>query len=229
MGPELLTSAIVLIAVFIVPTFLALFSIKRPPEWIAEGALAPFWSKINLLGLLVSAVLSTVTFLTLNSYMMEYRVVAALSSAILSFVTVQTFFTDFTHRKADRRVLRIANVISLAVGYWFLNTYDKQSLVFYAVFAIAATAVLFLNNVGESDARALQLIVLSALPVLGIAGMKLGIVGFLALTLIYGIIWAVKQKSFKLLLTKKASIPAVPLIVAPFAVLMLFLPLLPGR
>lgn len=229
MEPELLTSAIVLIAVFIVPTFLALFSIKRPPEWIAGGALAPFWSKISLLALSVSAVLSAVTFFTLNSYMMEFRAVTTLSSAILSFVTIQTFFTDFAHRRADRRVLRIANLLSLVVGCWFLNTYDSQLLVFYAVFAIAATATLFVQSIGDSDARALQLIVLSALPALGIAGMKFGIVGFLVLTLLYGIVWAIKKKSFRSLLTKKVSIPAVPLIVAPFAALMLFIPLLPGR
>jgi hypothetical protein len=228
MEPELLTSAIVLIAVFLVPTFLALFSIKRPPEWIAGGTLAPFWSKISLLALFTSAILSTATFLTLSSYTMEYRAVATLSSAILSFVTVQTFFTDFAHRRADRRVLRVANILSLAVGYWFLNTYDKQSLVFYVVFAFAATAALFVKSIGDSDARALQLIVLAALPVVGVEGMKLGIVGFLALTVIYGIGWSIKQKSFRDILTKKMSIPAVPLIVAPFTILMLCLPLLHG-
>lgn len=229
MEPELLKSAIILIAVFIVPTFLALFSIKRPPEWIAGGVLAPFWSKISLLSLFVSVVLSLITFFMLSAYMIEFRSVATLSSAILSFVTVQTFFTDFAHRRADRRVLRIANLLSLVTGYWFLNTYDKSNLIFYAVFAIAATAVLFVKSVGDSDARALQLVVLSGLPVIGIFGMQLGIIGFLILTLTYGAVVAIKSRSFKILLTKKTSIPAVPLIVAPFAVLVLFLPLLPVR
>jgi hypothetical protein len=229
MEPELLKSAIILIAVFIVPTFLALFSIKRPPEWIAGGVLAPFWSKINLLSLITSVALSLITFLTLSAYMIEFRAVATLSSAVLSFITVQTFFTDFAHRRADRRVLRIANLLSLIAGYWFLNTYDKSNLIFYAVFAISATAVLFVKSIGDSDARALQLVVLSGLPVVGIFGMQLGIVGFLILTLTYGAALAIKSRSFKLLLTKKTSIPAVPLIVAPFAILVLFLPLLPVR
>lgn len=229
MEPELLKSAIILIAVFIVPTFLALFSIKRPPEWIAGGDLAPFWSKINFLSLLLSIVWSLVTFFSLSAYMMEFRAVATLSSALLSFVAVQTFFTDFTHRRADRRVLRVANILSLIVGYWFLNTYDKSNLIFYVVFAIAATAVLFVQSVGDSDARAMQLVVLSALPVVGIFGMQLGIVGFLALTFAYGGSVAIKNRSLKSLITQKTSIPAVPLIVAPFAILVLFFPYLPGR
>lgn len=229
MEPELLKSAIILIAVFIVPTFLALFSIKRPPEWIAGGVLAPFWSKISLLSLLISVISALITFFTLSAYMIEFRSVATLSSAILSFITVQTFFTDFAHRRADRRVLRVANILSLVVGYWFLNTYDKSNLIFYAVFAISATAVLFVQSIGDSDARALQLVVLSALPVIGIFGMQLGIVGFLILTLAYGVAVAIKSRSFKSLLAKKTSIPAVPLIVAPFAILVLLLPVLPGR
>lgn len=229
MEPELLTSAIILIAVLLVPTFLALFSIKRPPEWIAGGALAPFWSKINFLSLSVSITAALITFFTLSVYMIEFRSIATLSAAVLSFVTVQTVFTDFTHRLADRWVLRIANLLSLATGYWFLNTYDKPTLVFYFVFAIAATAALFVKGIGESDARALQLVVLSSLPVIGISGMQLGIVGFLVLTLAYGTWLAFKNKSLKMLITKKASIPAVPLIVAPFAVLVLFIPLLPVR
>lgn len=224
MEPELLKSAIILIAVLIVPTFLALFSIKRPPEWIAGGVLAPFWRKINFLSLAISFVFTITAILSLNGYKTEFKALVALSSAVLSFISVQTFFTDFNHRKADRRVLRIANAVSLVAGLWFLNTYNSQMLVFYVVFGVAATATLFLNSFGESDARALQLIVLAGLPVLGITGMKLGVVGFLALTILYGIIWAIKQRSFRDLLTKKVSIPAVPLIVAPFAVLTLFLP-----
>lgn len=229
MEPELLTSAIILIAVLLVPTFLALFSIKRPPEWIAGGALAPFWSKINFLSLSISVASALFTFFSLSAYMVEFRFVAALSAALLGFVAVQTFFTDFAHRKADRRILRVANLLSLAAGYWFLNTYDKPMLIFYVIFAIAATAMLFVNNIGDSDARALQLVVLSALPVIGISGMKLGIVGFLVLTLTYGAGLAFKNKSFKMLLTKKASIPAVPLIVAPFAALVLLAFLIPVR
>ena len=229
MEPELLTSTIILIAVLLVPAFLALFSIKRPPEWIAGGALAPFWSKINFLSLSISAAAALITFGTLSVYMVEFRSVATLSAALLSFLTVQTFFTDFAHRKADRRVLRIANLLSLAAGYWFLNTYDKPTLIFYVVFAIAATAVLFVKGIGDSDARAMQLVVLSALPVIGVSGMQLGIVGFLVLTLIYAAVLAFKNKSFKMLLTKKASIPAVPLIVAPFAALVLFASLIPIR
>lgn len=229
MEPELLKSAIILIAVLLVPTFLALFSIKRPPEWIAGGALASFWSKINLLSLSISASAALVTFFTLSAYIVEFRYVATLSAALLCFLTIQTLFTDFAHRKADRRVLRVANILSLAAGYWFLNTYGKPTLIFYVIFAIAATAVLFVKGIGDSDARAMQLVVLSALPVIGVSGMQLGIIGFLALTLIYGAWLAFKNKSFKMLLTKKASIPAVPLIIAPFAILVLFTFVIPVK
>jgi hypothetical protein len=229
MEPELLKSAIILIAVLIVPTFLTLFSIKRPPEWIAGGVLAPFWFKINLLSLSISTVFTLAVFFLFNEYKIEYKAVATLSAAILSFVTVQTTFTDFNHRKADRRVLRIANLTSLIAGFWFLNTYDKQNLIFFAILAIAATATLFVESIGDSDARALQLVVLSALPVLGISGMQLGIVGFLILSLAYGLVFAVQKKSFKILMTKKMSIPAVPLIIAPFAILVFLVPLLSIR
>lgn len=209
-------SFIALIIAILVPTAICVFSIRHPPSWLNKGSLAPFWSKINFISLSAAALTAILSFILFSSHLSEYRCVAVVSSAILTFVLGQTLFTDFSQRLADRRVFWIASAISGLIGFWFLNQYDKQSVALYLIFALVATALIFVPSIGDSDGRAAQLVILSAFPVIGINGIQLGIIGFFISVLLYSLFTAIKNKNFKLAFLSQLSIPAVPLVIAPF-------------
>lgn len=229
MESEVLKSSIALILALVVPTALAMFSLRYPPSWKDNGPLAPFWSKINLISLAASVVLAVLTFILYSSHITDYRFIATLSTALLTFVVGQTLFTDFTQRLADRRILNMANLVSLAAGLWFLNKYEPQTIPIYLVYAIVGVAVMFVPSIGDSDGRAITLVVLSAFPIVGAGGMQWGIIGFLAALLIYTFATAIRAKSFKVGFISRMSIPLVPLVIAPFLIIVILAAVLPIR
>lgn len=207
--------------------FMGLFSVKSHPEWLKEGRLLPHWSKINFFAVLFSAFVSGIVYYWLYAdFILQYKTIASLSGGIVSFVLIQTIFTDGFQRLADRRVLRFANVLSLVIGLWFLISYESYFVILiYLLFALFASIVIFIPGIGMSDGRAIQLIALSVFPVIGIEGFQKGILLFIPIILLYGIIIAIKNKSFKGLFTK-ISVPMVPLMLFPFLTMLLVLPIL---
>lgn len=201
---------------------LAIFSIKKPPSWLPEGKLLPHWKKINLYSLLASVVLASLSYFWIHvDFIAEFKIINSLSISLLTFVFGQTIFTDGWQRLADRRVLRIANVISLVVGVGFLLIFDTQvMLMIYFLLALLATIIVFIPMIGNSDGRAIQLIVLSTFPILGLERIQWGLLLFVPIVLIYGLIVSIKNKSFKGFFTK-ISVPMVPIMIAPFLAVML--------
>lgn len=217
----------VFIATILPVIAMGVFSIKSHPEWLAEGKLLPSWKKINSLSMIAGILVSAIVYFVLyDSSIISYKGIASLSAGLLTFVLGQTIFTDGFQRLADRRILRFANVLSLAVGLWFLISYDSYFMILiYVLFALFASIVVFLPGIGMSDGRAIQLIVLSVFPVVGIEGFQIGILLFVPIILLYGLIIAIKNKSLKGLFTK-ISVPMVPLMLAPFLTVVLILPIL---
>lgn len=224
---EALLNSIMFISTILPVITMGLFSIKSPPEWLPEGKLLPHWSKINVASLIVSFIVSGLTYFFLYAdFIVQYKTIASLSAGVVSFVLIQTIFTDGFQRLADRRILRFANVISLVVGLWFLISYESYFFILiYLLFFLFASIVVFLPGIGMSDGRAIQLIVLSVFPVIGIEGFQKGILLFIPIILLYGLIIAAKNKTLKGLFTK-ISVPMVPLMLAPFLTILLILPIL---
>lgn len=206
---------------------LSIFSIKKHPEWLSEGKLLPHWNKINIVSMLTGIVLSALSFFVLYSdAVLFYKAIASLSTGLITFILGQTIFTDGFQRLADRRILRSANLLSLVVGLAFLSIYETRFIILiYILFILFSSIVLFLPGIGMSDGRAIQLIVLSTFPVIGIQGFQIGIIAFVPVILLYGIIVSIKRKSFKGFFTK-ISVPMVPLMLAPFLSVVLIQPIL---
>lgn len=225
MEPDVLKSLAILAAIFIVPVAFALFSIKRPPIWKDKGPLAPLWSKINVFSAVAAIFTSSITFAIYHDYMLEYRSIATLSTALLTFTLGQTLATDFSQRLADRRILNSASVISALAGFWFLYNFDYASVGTYIILAIGASCLFFLKSLGDSDVRAIQLIILSALPIVSLAGLQTGMVLFLLFLIVYAVGYSIRHRNFKLAIFTKMSLPLVPLAIAPYLVVVITHPL----
>lgn len=224
MESEVLESLLAFTLALVVPIAMAVFSLRYPPSWKDKGPLAPFWSKINLLSLAGSAVIALITFFLYRDFVIEYRFIATFSAAIMTFVFGQTLFTDFAQRLADRRLFLIANLSSAIAGFLFIREFDPLNMPVYIIYAIIAMIFITVPFMGDSDGRAITLIVLSTFPVLGTTGavgMFLGIVGVLATVLLYATGYAIKHRSFKVAFISKLSVPAVPLMLLPYLILII--------
>ena len=211
------------------PTILCLFSIYYVPGFIVASPLARKWPNINLLALGISALLVFSSLFIYSNYSTEYAFMAALSCGVMGFVAVQSFSTDFAFRLVDRRMLRIANAISLIAGLWFLISFtDSINVKIYLLLLLGVTVAFFIPAIGQSDTRAMQLIVLSIFPVTGLQGISHGFLLTFATILLYGIIRGFKEGVGFFGIFTKMSMPMVPLIVAPFTIVVLINPLLPA-
>lgn len=211
------------IALF-VPAALCVFSLRYPPTWVTEGALSLKWGPLNVLALSLSVSLMILAGFIYSSFAIEYVFIAVLSTGVMSFVAVQTFATDFVLRKADRRLLRMANFVSAVAGLWFLSNYtDHTTVLVYVLLFLCFSLLMFVPQLGQSDTRALQLVILSSIPVIGIGGFQAGMILVAIFVVIYGLIKS--RKSLSSLLTK-ISTPLVPLIIAPYVLMVVLFPLI---
>lgn len=229
MGESLLYSlSAITIAVF-VPTALCVFSVRYQPVWVSEGTLSSKWKSLNVLALSLSVLLIISVWFLYSDFNTEYTFMAALSVGTMSFIMVQTFATDFVMRLADRRVLRIANLVSGIAGLWFLISYtDKVIVLLYVLFFLFFCVLLFVPKLGQSDARALQLVLLSSMPVIGLEGFQIGFLLVAVFVVSYGIVKSLKDNGNLSGMLTKMSTPLVPLIIAPFVVMVIIFPFIPA-
>lgn len=201
--------------IIIIASVLMSFSLFYKPFWIDDGPLKTKWNIINICAFIFSIIIGIITYFIHGSFF-EESTVMSLSSTVLSFVLVQTLFTDFCQRLADRRLLRIANFIVGIAGVWFLYSYDDTYLtLLYILLFLGATLIVFLPQIGASDGRAMQLVVLGTFPFLLLEGFQIGLIVFLIEILLFGAYHSIRRKSLRGFWTK-ISVPMVPLIIFPF-------------
>lgn len=211
----------------VMPVLLGVLSIVREPKWILEGKLAPYWKKINLLSIALGIGFAILAWFIYSPFGVEVQALAALLVSLMAFCLTQMSFTDFSQRYADRRVLNTSNLVAFAVGGSFIWMALGQTIfLVYMIMLLAATVVIFIPNIGASDGRALQLVVLGSVPLVGLVGFQWGLMFFMVTLLLYGIGNAIYEKSWKALVGKR-SLPLVPLIIFPFLFAALFFAVVP--
>lgn len=212
-------SAVVLAA--LIPLVMAFLSLKKPPTWLVEGPLVPHWLKINIAAVFVSLCSAFLGWVLYSDFEILIQGTASLMCALLGFASTQFFFTDLWQRYADRRILWICNGLALVFGtYFIIQVFGMPTLLVYAILFTAATVIIHVPGIGASDGRALQLAVLTSVPLVGLLGFQYGLIGFLSLLLAFGIGNAIYRKDVKALV-KKVSTPLVPMITLPFLVVIL--------
>ena len=134
-------------------------------------------------------------------------------TTMVTFLLVVFAYTDHRHRMADRVLLRWGIGLALVLG--ILRLIEMQSepkTVLFVVAILISFAVMFVPSIGASDARAFVLLFAVGIPTLDIIYTYYAFLAGLALWLLYGIVSAIRNRSFKV------SIPLVPYILLPLAV-----------
>lgn len=214
-----------LLAAIAVVVSLAIFSMVRPPAWLHkyEGD----WKKTNLLSVLLAAVLAGVSVAAWASTSLLPLTAIAVSTGCLTFACGQAASTDPRLRLVDRRMLTLATLPPLALHTLVLWGSGSPVLTGWIILMLVSAALIFLPGVmGPSDGRALFLVAAAAFPPLEFHYFVWGFMGFLAIALLYSFWVAAREtKPFAVapylrsVITKR-SMPAVPMIIAPFALLL---------
>lgn len=207
-------------------------SVYRKPdsEWFNESKSSKKWRSINLLSFIISVVFGTLTQFTMQDFFpTDFKIISGVFSTLLTYISVQSLFTDFYDRRVDRKGLRIACLISLFLGFYLIVQNDPIYIFLYVFYLILAISTLFFISpstkepfIGQSDSRAIILVVLSAFPVLGISYFNMAAFGVVLLVLLYGVFLSFKLKDFNIFFKNKVSMPMVPFILIPYAVFVSF-------
>ena len=96
---------------------------------------------------------------------------------------------------------------------------SETDLWLWFLIVLVSLVVFLIPAVGKSDARVITLVCMAALPVTGLWVFQFGFLLVAALSIIYSLSTTPKGSSIKDTLTRKVSVPMVPLIAAPFALL----------
>ena len=203
---------------------LLLISLVRTPEWISGSGTLQIWRRTSVLaaatGFALATCFSILVLVTHTAAMLPVAVLVAVSTSLLGFISVQSGWTDFRFRKADRWVLRAALIISALLSGMYMFVYRSETdLWLWLLIVLVSLAVFLIPAVGKSDARVITLVCMAALPVTGLWVFQFGFLAVAVLSVIYSMATAPKGYSIKETLTRKVSVPMVPLIAAPFAVL----------
>lgn len=195
----------------------------RKPSWVTESeGLNQNWRRLAIYSTITGVLFVFADLALVATNKLPGFTVALVG--VLGYLVFQSLFTDFTLRRVDRMVMRVATFGSFTLSLYLLFTYGSElNRVIFAVFAIAATATLYLPGVGDSDGRSFQLMIFTLYPIFGLTGLKAALVGMLAATVIYYIASSIIGKSWRLKqLLVKVSFPMVPLILTPVLLILLF-------
>ena len=133
-------------------------------------------------------------------------------TTMVSYLLVVFAYTDHRHRMADRVLLHWAMGVGLVLAIpRLIELHSEPTAVIFVFSILMSFAVMFAPSMGASDARSFMLLFIVGLPNLGIIPTYYVFVVGIVLWLIYGIVFAIRQRSFKV------SIPLVPYILLPLA------------
>lgn len=134
-------------------------------------------------------------------------------TAMVTFLLTVFSYTDHIYRMADRVLLRWGFGMAVVLGILrLIELQSEPKIVIYAVGILLSFALMFVPSIGASDARSFMLLFAVGIPVLDVLYTYYAFLVGIGLWLAYGIISAIRNRSFKV------SIPLVPYILLPLAI-----------
>lgn len=208
----------------LLPLILHFFSTQvRVPEWHQEVK----WGKANASALIASILLALgVSGLSLyGNIHWATGMALASATALLTYTLVQTFYTDPVNRKADRGTLMLAWGLALPVSITYYVTH-LEYLGWYEFggwigAVIIGFFMIYAPGFGASDGRAFALVAATAIPAIGFMGLVYGFILYMVIGVI-GVTFIMKRHKIRLIELNKISIPAVPYILLPFAIMTVY-------
>lgn len=212
-------------------TSLALFFVSywAKEEWMSKDQIKSMgWKRINIVSLLVSLVVSLSFALAYDMsehYLSSQMLILAAISALI-YCLIQSV-TDFFSRRVYRWTLRSANIIVFVFAAIDLLMHGETKVFAMYVIAVLVVSLLsFVPSIGMSDVRALQLVAISVIPIVGFfVFVYYYLIGFTVAILLYAVILSIMKKDFKILI-KRISIPLVPIIISPALIILFWIVLI---
>lgn len=210
-------STIAFISALAISGLLSFYPKVKPVDWADEIGEASTWNIIHGSAFALATAASAFVAFTWPSDDVLFLLAAAVSAGILSVALVYSAVTDVKARKVDRRVLNggtaLATPFALAT---LIERQDWTTLITSAVlFALGVVIYLFVFAIGASDARAIMLISVTAIPVVGYFGFMWAVIGCSLLFIVTAVGLGVRHGSFRV------SLPAAPVLIAPFWLVLL--------
>lgn len=203
-------------------TFLYVLSLRQP-LFIknTQHKIKQYWFLMNTINYAIVVSLSTL-YLFLAE-LNDYTFIITLAFSVLTFVFIQCLFTDFILRKADRFLLRYSILFTAIAGFWYIAQYFNPTYIWFYVFCLMlASTTVFMGklNIGDSDGRALMLLVSSSFPFMVLEWSTPILLLLLAVYTIYNsYATIIDKKGF----FAKRSIPLVPILLLPNILIIIYL------
>lgn len=200
---------------------LAAVSFLRTPEWVGDATLSRRdWLRVNTIGIILALALYVLSRL-LHSGGSVYVTAMATALTTLGFLIPQVFASDFTKRKADRFVLRLAIVMNLPLGCLISYFRDDTSLfLYFIILAFVGMLVLIPSGIGMSDLRALFLAMVVLYPLGNVGAINMSIIAIMVIAISYSVVVSYRNGTLKTFLKDTNSVPLVPMVLTPAAVVL---------
>lgn len=226
--------ATAIIASLIVAFIMYAMVTLRKPEWFHSEDLDNIvevrqkWHFYSVLSFVLSLLASFVPIaLLVVVKLAAFTPFFAINTAAVTFIAVFSLLTDPKLRLVDRHILRVGMVLTLLTtsAYILLLSFgDLASLVSYGIILLIICIVLIFPIMGASDARAIFITYTSMIGFMS----GFGITATWILAMLVAIGYALKKNNgnLKKAFLTKISLPLVPILLVPNAVLLVVSPLI---
>lgn len=218
-----ITLLAILAASILIDVVLAFFVVLfKIPKWSEEK-----WERSQWIKMCSFTAISGVAASILVAYGVRnvvddlwLQMTGVIATGVMTVTFLEATITDFKFRNVDRRLLNSASIITAIFGIPLLimNGDWITTSVTIALLVFSAFAYLILiRAVGASDARALALIGVGAVPFIGYTA-------FVYSSVFAGIFFIIAGGAVFIIKKKNASMPAVPMLIFPYWIMMLIVP-----
>lgn len=204
------------VALAIVVLMLASAStLTKPPSWLAELITPSEWRAIVYKSIAVGGLVSLAVAIASPVKSLHSGFIP-LAFGLMAYAAYQASYTDPLYRKADRRPLNGMLFVLLPLSLYSVGVAaaDQTLLVTLICYLFVFAALFFVPAVGDSDVRALLLLVAGFVPIFGAVGLGFALGAALGTAIVYAVANSLlRKKTLKGL--GKLSLPMVPLILWP--------------
>jgi len=194
--------------------------ITNPRSYIKFSPLEKNWNQVVLICSLFTIMSAMTVWELFSVYVESYQIIATIGAAALGMILSYSIFTDLILRRVDSRITVAITFIVAVAGFYSTFVYgDQLDQTIFIVFTIFATVFVFVTGKswGPGDGLGILVATLIGLPILGYQLWFYNIIAVSVLSVGYGLISTIRQK------TMKVSLAGVPVIVGPFYISILLI------